>query len=90
LCPVKLDHLKQPAATYTEEAKAHKVEGSVVLQVSLGRDGKASVMEVVQGLPYGLTEQAIAVVRGIRFAPAQRNNLSTTVSRVMTYNFKLD
>ena len=73
--------LEQPAVTYTEEAKAKRIEGTVVLNVSLARDGKSRVINVVQGLPHGLTEQAAVAVQGIKFTPAERSGRPTTVAR---------
>lgn len=82
--------LEQPAATYTDEAKVQRIEGKVILLVSLARDGRAHVIEVVSGLPHGLTEQAKAAVKGIKFTPAEKSGVPTTVGREITYEFKLD
>lgn len=59
--------LEQSAAEYTDEAKARRIEGTVVLLVRLGRDGKAHVASVVRGLPNGLTERVMAAAREISY-----------------------
>lgn len=82
--------IEQPSAVYTDEAKAQRVEGKVVLLVSLARDGRAHIIEVVSGLPYGLTEQAKAAAKGIKFTPAEKSGVPTTVGREITYEFKLN
>ena len=82
--------LQQPAAAYTDEARARRIEGTVLLLVSLGRDGKAHVVSVIRGLPHGLTEQAIAAAQQIKFEPAARSTRPTSVAREISYEFKLD
>jgi TonB family protein len=46
-------------------------EGTVVLTVVVGADGKAHDIVVVKPLPDGLTEKAIEAVQSWRFNPAK-------------------
>ena len=64
---------KMTAPTYTEEARAKRVEGTVVLTAVFCRDGKVTDVEVVEGLPYGLTENAVETTRRIEFDPAEKD-----------------
>ena len=80
----------QPRHLYTEAARAHRVEGTVVLEVALSKHGRASVVRVVSGLPHGLTESAAEAVGGIKFTPARDKGRPVSVLRRMEFVFKLD
>lgn len=58
---------------YTAAALRDGVQGTVTLRVKVGADGSAREVEVVRGLPAGLTERAIETVRAMRFEPAKLN-----------------
>jgi protein TonB len=58
---------------YTDEAKAAGVEGSVVIDLIVGEDGRAREIVVAQGLPHGLTEAAIAALKDCRFTPGEKD-----------------
>lgn len=49
--------------TYTDEARAAKVEGIVVLEAIIHKDGSVGNFKVLRGLGYGLDESAISTVR---------------------------
>ncbi|HTR46518.1 MAG TPA: energy transducer TonB [Verrucomicrobiae bacterium] len=59
-----------PKPTYTDEARARKIEGYVRLQVVFTASGEVKVERVLQGLGYGLDDSAAAAARQIRFKPA--------------------
>jgi TonB family protein len=61
-----------PRPVYTDEGRAKKIEGDVVLQVIFAATGEVKIQRVVQGLGYGLEEAAATAARHIRFRPAQR------------------
>jgi TonB family protein len=58
---------------YTDEGRAKKIEGDVVLEVTFTSSGEVKVLRVVHGLGYGLDESAQASARQIRFRPAQQD-----------------
>ncbi|MGA2900103.1 MAG: energy transducer TonB [Candidatus Acidiferrales bacterium] len=58
---------------YTDEGRAKKIEGDVVLEVTFTASGEVKVLRVVQGLGHGLDESAQASARQIRFRPAQQD-----------------
>jgi len=60
----------RPKPIYTDEARAGKTEGTVILQVTFYRDGRVIIEHIVQKLPNGLTNAAVKAARGIRFHPA--------------------
>jgi TonB family protein len=59
-----------PDPQYSEEARKAKYQGTVVLQVIVTADGRATNISVVKGPGLGLEEKAIEAVRGWRFKPA--------------------
>lgn len=63
-----------PRATMAQEAVDHKQEGTVLLVVIIGTNGKASDIKVAKGLPYGLSENAIDAVKVWIFKPARDSN----------------
>lgn len=62
----------KPNPVYTDEARALKLEGEVLLEVSFSANGTLHVNRVVRGLGHGLDEAAIAAANKIRFKPALR------------------
>src|SRR5262249_48244212 len=55
--------LYQEEPIYTQEARDKKIEGVVVLSVVFGADAQLRDIEVVKGLPYGLTEKALEAAK---------------------------
>ena len=68
----------RPEPIYTDEARASKTEGTVILQVTFYRDGRVIIEHIVQKLPNGLTNAAVKAARGIRFHPALDGDGQTT------------
>lgn len=63
----------QPKPVYSDEGRAKKIEGEVLLQVIFTGSGDVKVLRVVQGLGHGLDESAQNAARQIRFKPAQQD-----------------
>jgi periplasmic protein TonB len=66
--------------TYPETARRAGAEGTVVLELTIGADGKVARVDVVRGLPFGLTEAASAAVSRWRYHAA-RGRTGPIVSR---------
>lgn len=66
-------------ASYTDEARKNKIEGSVVLRLVLCGNGRVSDISVEKGLPFGLTEQAIESVKRLKFRPALKDGKPVSV-----------
>jgi TonB family protein len=58
---------------YSDDARRLGVEGSVVLEVIVGVDGKPRRLHVIQGLGFGLDQNALVAVRDWHFVPGQRD-----------------
>ena len=81
--------LREVKAGYTEEARLRNLEGEVVLEIVVRRDGSVSDVKLISGLPSGLNERAIAAVRQWRFAPATRLGQPVDVIVEVAVEFKL-
>jgi TonB family protein len=81
--------LYKEKAQYTQEAKDNKVEGTVVLRVVFGADSQINIIEVIRGLPHGLTEKAVEAAKKIRFEPAMKDDQPVSVTGKLEYVFKL-
>lgn len=60
-----------PAPAFTNEAVQDQIQGTVLLRVVVSLFGDVEAIAVVQGLPDGLTEQAIQTVREWRLKPSK-------------------
>lgn len=81
--------LSKPRANYTDAARQNQVQGKVVLRVTFAANGSISNIAVISGLGNGLTEQAIAAARGIRFEPAKRGGVAYSVTKPVEYTFTI-
>lgn len=81
--------LSKPKPGYTDEARQNNVRGVVRVNVTFLANGSIGGVSVVQGLPNGLTEKAIAAARQIRFEPPMRNGEPYSVKKVVVFNFNI-
>jgi len=81
--------LSKERAKYTEEARQNRIQGTVVLSVIFGADGRIHDIRALHSLPCGLTEEAMAVAQRIRFNPAVRGGKPVSVRSTIEYNFAL-
>lgn len=78
-----------PPPQYTEEARQARVQGVVIVQAIITCDGEVSNVNVIQGLPLGLTESAVDAISRWRFEPARQNGRPVMVYYNLTVNFRL-
>jgi TonB family protein len=81
--------LSKPEPQYTEEARKNQVTGTVVLRAVFTSSGQVTNIRSVSGLPYGLTERAIAAARLIKFTPATKDGHAVSMYIQLEYNFNL-
>jgi len=79
--------LSKPEPSYTEDARRNQVAGTVVLRVVLQASGQVSDIQVVRGLPYGLTERAMEAARRIKFKPATKGGRAVSQFTIIEYSF---
>jgi TonB family protein len=80
--------IESPAAFYTEEARADKVNGEVRLRLVLSNDGTVRNIFPIKSLSHGLTESAMEAARQIKFQPAIRNGEPASQFATFVYEFK--
>jgi len=81
--------LKEVKPDYSEEARRRGVEGDVVMEIVVRRDGSVGDVRVLRGLGAGLNEKAIEAVRQWRFSPARRHGAPVDVIVTVSVEFKL-
>ncbi len=80
---------ERPAANYTSAAREHSIVGTVTLKVTFLPNGKIGAIDVVKGLDYGLTEQAITAARNIKFQPATLGGTLIPATKIFEYSFMI-
>lgn len=78
-----------PDPEYSEEARKAKYQGTVVLAIVIGTDGKPRDVRVQRSLGLGLDEKAMEAVRTWRFEPARKNGQPVPVAVNIEVNFNL-
>jgi hypothetical protein len=68
---VRITH--KPEVGFTEEARANGVSGTVSVSAVLCGSGRVIDIQVLRGLPYGMTEIVIGSVRHVTFTPAEKD-----------------
>ena len=81
--------LSKPEPQYTEEARKNQITGTVVLRAVFTSGGQVTNIRSVSGLPFGLTERAIAAARQIKFSPATKDGRPVSMYIQLEYNFNL-
>jgi len=85
--PVEI--VAKPRPVYSEEARALKIEGEVLLEVLFGANGQLHVIRVAQGLGHGLDEAAIAAANKMQFKPALQNGSPVDSTAIVHVVFQL-
>ena len=75
--------------TYTDQARANQIVGTVTLEATFAADGYVANITVTKGLKDGLTERAIEAARNIRFFPAEKDGKRVSQQMLLVYNFNL-
>ena len=83
----KLLHKLEPS--YSPEARAMKVAGTVVLAVTIGTDGNTYDVQLVKGVGFGLDEEALNAVAQWKFSPGTRGGMPVPVRATIEVNFRL-
>lgn len=81
--------VSKPAPRYTDAARQANVQGTISLRVTFLANGGIGSVSAVNGLPYGLTEQAIIAAKKIAFLPARKNGKNYSVTKVVQYTFSI-
>jgi protein TonB len=74
---------------YSDEARRARLEGTVVLMIDIGLDGRPANIRVVRAAGLGLDERAVEAVRKWRFRPALSGDRPVVAPAVVEVGFHL-
>ena len=75
---------------YTEKARKEGLQGLVILQALINEEGLVEEIEVIKGMPLGLTEEAMKALENWTFEPATLEGKPVAVFYNLTFNFRLE
>jgi TonB family protein len=78
-----------PEPDYSEEARKARFQGTVVLSVEVGADGRTSNIRVVRSAGLGLDEKAVEAVSRWRFRPALAGDHPVAAPALVEVSFHL-
>lgn len=78
-----------PCPAYPEAALAARLEGSVVLELTIDRDGRVADVKVLRAGQLGMAEAAVEAVRRWRFEPSTVDGEPVEVLYILTVRFTL-
>jgi periplasmic protein TonB len=80
----------QPLPLYTEDARKARIEGLVLIQAIIRRDGSVDSFKILRGLGYGLDESAInTIATKWRFKAGTMNGTPVDVQANIEVSFRL-
>jgi TonB family protein len=80
--------IKKVTPEYPADAKAQKIEGAVVLQATIGKEGNVENLQLISGHPL-LAPVAIDAVKQWKYKPFLLNGEAVIVETQVTVNFTL-
>ena len=83
------ERLSGPNPIYPEAARRARIQGVVVLECTIGKDGTVTDAKVLRGLPLGLTEAAQDAVYKWKFKASTLNGKPVEVLYILTVRFNL-
>jgi TonB family protein len=78
-----------PEPEYSDEARQAKYQGTVMLWVVVGTDGRPREIRVQRSLGMGLDEKAVAAVRRWKFKPSMKDGVPVAVQVNIEVVFQL-
>lgn len=85
--PLKI--ISKPRPSYTDIARQTNTSGQVKVAILFSSTGDVRHVLVLEGLPYGLSEEAVKAARQIRFEPATRDGKPVSVVKMVMYGFSI-
>lgn len=85
--PPRTLHRVEPL--YTETARKIRFEGAVILSLLIDTKGRVADVTVLRGLPFGLTESAVAAASQWLFEPCTFNDKPVSVRMTLTVRFSI-
>jgi protein TonB len=83
------EKINAPQPQYTEIARKARIQGVVIVQAIIDKQGQVTNVKILKGLPMGLSEEAMAAIKRWTFKPATLNGKPVDVYYNLTVNFRL-
>jgi outer membrane biosynthesis protein TonB len=83
----KVQVLRKPSPSFSRDARRKMTRGYVVLRAILAADETVKHIEIITGLPDGLSEKAIEAARQIKFKPALKDGKPVSTWIEVEYGF---
>jgi TonB family protein len=74
---------------YSDEARRRRIEGIVTIQARVGVDGHVAAPRVIDGLGFGLDQNALVALRQWQFRPGTRNGRPVEMTAAIDIEFSL-
>ena len=74
---------------YPNEAKAHKIEGTVHLRYTINHRGKVIKTKVISGLGYGCDEEAERIVKLLKFEVPHTHKMKVQYHKTIHIHFRM-
>ena len=79
-----------PDPVYTEVARRARIEGIVIIEAVIDRDGNVTEARVLKPLALGLSDAALDAVRKWKFRPGTMNGQPVAVYYNLTVTFRVE
>ena len=79
----------KPEPMYNELARQKRTVGTIIVKALFSCNGTVTDISVLEALPNGLTDQAIAALKKLKFVPAVKNGKYVSVWMQLEYHFNL-
>ncbi len=83
------EKLVAPSPQYTEIARKARIQGVVIVEAIIDKEGSVTNVKILKGLPMGLDSAAADAVQKWKFKPATLNGKPVAVIYNLTVNFRL-
>lgn len=80
----------QQQVQYPKEALEKGVQGRVTVQFVVSKLGETRNHEIIRGIGYGADEEALRLVKKMKFEPGRQNNERVCVQYALSINFRLE
>lgn len=83
------EKVSAPSPQYTEIARKARIQGVVIVEAIIDKEGNVTNVKILKGLPMGLDSAASDAVSKWKFRPATLNGKPVAVIYNLTVNFRL-
>lgn len=83
------EKIRAPNPQYTEKARKAQIQGTMIFEALIDKKGAVRCLNILKGLPMGLSEAAAAVLATWRFKPATLDGEPVVVIYMLTVTMSL-